>query len=243
MILFLITVLLLTIGALNLFISPVLSSKRAQETGKTAKYLYICAVVVVFTIVVPLVYGLSGKPELRDYPLKDRDLFSAETSVKSMAKLRRLERYLEKNPDDGAVWAELGRTYRMNGRYKEASSAFRNAIEWGVPADISNWHSLAETLIQANNGRINGEAKKALENVLRYRPADPKAVYFLGLAALQNDEPYKALALWRYLEQSLSENDPWLTVIHERITELGDITNINPRTVAPRDPLPLSKRQ
>ncbi len=243
MILFLILVLFLTIGALNLFILPILPLSKGHNMKKYVKYFYIVFVCLLFTAGVPFVYGKLGTPELRDYPLKERDLFSAETSVKNMAKVRRLERYLEQTPDDGPVWEELGRTYRAAGRYKEASTAFRNAIEWGVPEDIKNWHALAETLIQANNGRISGEAQKAFENVLRYRPDDPKAIYFLGLARLQNDEPYKALAMWRYLEQLLSANDPWLTVIHERIRELGGATSINPRKVSPQEPVPLSKRQ
>ncbi len=243
MILFLIIVLFLTIGALNLFILPILPVSRGHKIKKYVKYVYIPFVACLFVAGVPFLYGMLGRPDLPDYPLKQRDMFAAEASVKNMAKVRRLERYLEQNPDDGAVWEELGRTYRSAGRYKEASTAFRNAIEWGVPEDIKNWHSLAETLIQANNGRISGEAQKAFENVLRYRPDDSKAIYFLGLARLQNDEPYKALALWRYLEQMLSANDPWLTVIHERIAELGGATNINPRKVSPQEPVPFSKRQ
>ena len=117
------------------------------------------------------------------------------------------------------------------GYFAEAATAYRNAIEWGIPEDITNWHALAETLIQANNGRITGEAQKALENVLRYRPDDPKAIYFLGLARIQNKEPQKALALWRYLEQILSAEDPWLTVVHERIETLQDAIKTDPRAV------------
>ena len=96
---------------------------------------------------------------------------------------------------------------------------------------------MAETLIQANNGRITGEAQKALENVLRYRPDDPKAIYFLGLARIQNQEPQKALALWRYLEQILSAEDPWLTVIHERIDSLQETLQLDPRMVKPQAPV------
>ena len=84
-------------------------------------------------------------------------------------------------------------------------------------------------MIQANNGRITGEAQKALENVLRYRPDDPKAIYFLGLARIQNKEPQKALALWRYLEQILSAEDPWLIVVHERIETLQNAIKADPR--------------
>ena len=96
---------------------------------------------------------------------------------------------------------------------------------------------MAETLILANNGRITGEAQKALENVLRYRPDDPKAIYFLGMARIQNQEPQKALALWRYLEQILSAEDPWLTVIHERIGGLQETLQLDPRSVKPHAPV------
>ena len=162
-----------------------------------------------------------------DYPLIGRDQLQAEENTKYMAKIRRLEKYLKSFHNDEIVWKQLAQTYRSIGDYNKASIAYRNAIEWGIPEDITGWHSLAETLIQANNGKITGEAQKALENVLRYRPDDPKALYFLGLARLQNKEPQKALALWRFSEQSLSAEDPWLTVIQERISSLQKTLQIN----------------
>lgn len=241
MIIFLITILLLTIGALGLFIFPILPLRRGHKGSKQAKVAYICLVFFLFAVLVPVLYGSQGRPLMADYPLQGRDILEAETNVKSMARVRRLERYLALNPDDGIVWEQLAHTYRRTGYYDQAATAYRNAIEWGIPEDISNWHALAETLIQANNGRILGEAQKALENVLRYRPDDPKAIYFLGMARLQNKEPQKALALWRHLEQILSADDPWLTVIHERITDLQREMKIDPRTIKPQDPAPLSR--
>lgn len=241
MIIFLITTLLLTMTALSLFISPILPLRRRHHKIGYGKPAYIISVFFLFAFMVPILYGKYGSPALSDFPLNDRDSLIAEYSVKNMAKVRRLERYLSLNPDDGIVWEQLGQTYRSLGRYGQAAIAFRNAIEWGIPEDITNWHSLAETLIQANNGRILGEAQKALENVLRYRPDDAKAIYFLGLARLQNKEPHKALALWRHLEQILSAEDPWLTVIHERITRLADTMKIDPRTIKPQEPSPLAK--
>lgn len=239
MIYFLIIVLMLTIGALNLFILPIMPISRGHKMKKYTKYMYILFVFCLFSIFVPFLYGIFGTPELRDYPLSKRETLAAEASIKQMAQVRRLERYLDLNPDDGFVWEQLGQTYREAGQYHQASIAYRNAIEWGVPEDIKNWHALAETLIQANNGKILGEAQKALENVLRYRPNDPKAIYFLGLARLQNKEPRKALAMWRYLEQLLSAEDPWLTVIQERIHELAEEVNISPKKIKPQKPAPL----
>lgn len=174
---------------------------------------------------------------LPDYPLDQRDILDAENDTRTMARVRRLERYLNSNPDDGNVWEQLARNYRNAGYYDKAATAYRNAIEWGIPEDISKWHALAETIIQENNGRITGEAQKAFENVLRYRPDDPKALYFLGLARLQNKEPRKAFALWRYLQQSLSSEDPWQIVIQERIKTLQKILLIDPDTIPPQAPV------
>lgn len=237
MILFLTALLLLTIGALSLFIFPILPLRRGHGQSRTGKLIYICFVFFLFAVLVPALYGRQGKMLMPDYPLAGRDTLEAETQTRGMARVRRLERYLAANPDDGIVWEQLAQTYRSAGHYNEAATAYRNAIEWGIPQDITNWHALAETLIQANNGRITGEAQKALENVLRYRPDDPKAIYFLGLARIQNQEPQKALALWRYLEQILSAEDPWLTVIHERIDSLQETLQLDPRMVKPQAPV------
>lgn len=241
MVLFLTTLLLLTIGALSLFIFPILPLNRGHGKDKRAKLIYICFVFFLFAVLVPVLYGWRGKALMPDYPLAFRDTLQAEEKTHLMAKVRRMEKYLEAYSDDEIVWRHLAQAYRSAGYYDKAATAYRNAIEWGIPEDISGWHSLAETLIQANNGRITGEAQKALENVLRYRPDDPKAIYFLGLARLQNKEPQKALALWRYLEQSLSAEDPWLTVIHERIAFLQKTLRTDARAIKPQAPLPVIK--
>ena len=237
MILFLITLLLLTIGALMLFIFPILPLKRGHRYFFISKLIYIGFVFFLFAGLVPVLYGKNEKMLLPDYPLDQRDILDAENDTRTMARVRRLERYLNSNPDDGNVWEQLARNYRNAGYYDKAATAYRNAIEWGIPEDISKWHALAETIIQENNGRITGEAQKAFENVLRYRPDDPKALYFLGLARLQNKEPRKAFALWRYLQQSLSSEDPWQIVIQERIKTLQKILLIDPDTIPPQAPV------
>ena len=237
MILFLIAVLLSTLSALGLFLMPVLAVPRKKRTPAHLARLF--GVLFLFTIAVPAAYGYYGRPGMPDFPQKSRDVVSAEYNVAEMVRIRRLERYLIETPDDGTMWEQLGAVYRANGLYVQAANAYRNAIEFGVPQNIGNWHALAETLIQANGGKIVAEAQKALENVLRYRPDNPKALYFLGLARLQNNDPQKALALWRYLEQKLSEDDPWLAVVEERILTLGKRLNIAPETVPPQAPKPL----
>ena len=237
MILFLITLLLLTIGALMLFIFPILPLKRGHRYFFISKLIYIGFVFFLFAVLVPVLYGKNEKMLLPDYTLDQRDILDAENDTRTMARVRRLERYLNSNPDDGNVWEQLARNYRNAGYYDKAATAYRNAIEWGIPEDISKWHALAETIIQENNGRITGEAQKAFENVLRYRPDDPKALYFLGLARLQNKEPRKAFALWRYLQQSLSSEDPWQIVIQERIKTLQKILLIDPDTIPPQAPV------
>lgn len=90
MILFLILVLVLTVGALNLFILPIMPLSRGHKIGKFVKYAYISFVFLLFCIALPVLYGVVGNPTLRDYPLRNRDLFAAETSLKSMARVRRL---------------------------------------------------------------------------------------------------------------------------------------------------------
>lgn len=230
MVLFLITLLLLTIGALSLFIFPILPITRGHGKSMRNKRIYVFCVFFLFAVFVPVLYGKHSNVLMKDHPLANRDLLLAEENTKHMAHIRRLEKYLNVYHNDGIVWKQLAQIYRSIGDYNKAAVAYRNAIEWGIPEDITGWHSLAETLIQANNGKITGEAQKALENVLRYRPDDPKALYFLGLARLQNKEHQKALALWRFSEQSLSAEDPWLTVIQERISSLQKALQTDPRS-------------
>ena len=171
---FLIAVLLLTIGALSLFIFPILPFRREKNSLVFAKRGYIVFVFMLFAVLVPVMYTHFGAPVMHDYPLVVRDTLEAEKAPADMAHVRRLERYLEAHPDDGAVWEQLGAAYRDAALYDQAVTAFRNAIEWGIPEDITNWHALAETLIRAHNGRILGEAQKACATV----PTTPKPFIF-----------------------------------------------------------------
>ncbi|MCQ2914846.1 MAG: tetratricopeptide repeat protein [Alphaproteobacteria bacterium] len=233
MLFFLISVLLLTIGSLCLFIFPIVPLKPQTKLGIYAKRGYIVFVFILFAIIVPTGYTCNKNAFLPDCPLKSRDKIIMEKDPHLMAELRRYEYYLEKTPDDSYIWSQIGQLYRDAKLFDQAASAYRNAIKWGIPADITNWHALAQTTIQASNGKITGEAQKAFENVLRYRPDDATALYFIGLARLQNNEPRKALAIWRYLEQILSIHDPWLELIQERIKELSLALKMDPALITP----------
>lgn len=237
MLLFLICILIMTILALSLFIFPVLKITKDTPNFKRIKIAYIWSILILFAVIIPAFYTKQKFSFIPDAPLAQRDKVEMEKDPELMAKIRRYERYLEKTPDDAVVWEQYAEILRDSKLYDKAVNAYRNAIRWGITADITNWHALAETIIRANNGRITAEAQKALDNVLRYRPNDPKAIYFLGLARLQNKDPQQAMALWRHLERILSSQDPWLIIIHERIKELQDRTKINPATVLPYEPV------
>ena len=135
---FLIAVLLLTVGALSLFIFPILSFHREKKSFVYFKHGYIVFVFLIFAVLVPVLYTHFGAPVMQDYPLAIRDTLEAEESPADMAQVRRLERYLNAHPDDGTVWEQLGSAYRDAALYDQAAVAFRNAIEWGIPEDITN---------------------------------------------------------------------------------------------------------
>ena len=190
MILFLTALLLMTIGALTLFIFPILPLNRGRGKAGNAKKFYIGFVFFLFAVLVPVLYGRQGRVMMPDYPLNARDTLEAETQTTRMAKIRRLERYLSATPDDGGVWQRLAEAYRGAGYYDQAATAYRNAIEWGIPQDISNWHALAETIIQANNGRITGFRGRAAKSAgkrfaLSSRRSESRLFHGVGAIAKQ----------------------------------------------------------
>ena len=140
----------------------------------------------------------SARPTCRDSrvasrataPLQNRSL---ETLV------AQVEEHLEKNPEDGRGWEVIAPVYVRLGRLEDAVKARRNALRINKDErrkpDLEA--ELGETLIAAANGVVTQEAKAAFDRAVAQDARHPKARFFLGVAAHQDGEGAKALAIWR----------------------------------------------
>jgi cytochrome c-type biogenesis protein CcmH len=173
-------------------------------------------------VVIPLgaicVYLVLGSPNLPGQPLAQR--FAAPADANSVAGLiARVETHLERNPDDGRGWDVVAPIYMRLGRFDDAIRAYRSALKLeGETADRQA--SLGEALAGAAGGVITSDAKGAFERALVLDKSNPRAQFYLGLAAEQDGRASEAVDRWQSLIAHAPADAPWLAYVREALARV-----------------------
>ncbi|MEK9282089.1 MULTISPECIES: c-type cytochrome biogenesis protein CcmI [unclassified Bradyrhizobium] len=165
------------------------------------------------------VYIPLGSPALRDFPLAQRD--RAPGMAQSLENLVvQVEQHLEKNPTDGRGWNVLAPVLERLGRYDDAVRAYRNSLTYnGESAERRS--DLGEALTATAGGVVTTEAKTEFERAHALNADDPKANYFLGLAAEQDGRKDDAASIWRALLAKAPADAPWRHLVQSSLTRVG----------------------
>lgn len=185
----------------------------------------------VLGVAVPLaafgVYSWQGSPGLAGKPAAEsaRQSVTGPTATapadNEMTRLvDRLADKLRENPDDPQGWTLLARSLSMLERYDDAAEAFAQAASL-LPDDAEIRALYGAALIAANQGEIGGGARLAFVEALRRNPKEPRARFYLGLAALQAGDRNDALARWRALAADSQQDDQWMPMLRERMARLS----------------------
>ena len=126
--------------------------------------------------------------------------------------MAQVEAHLEKNPTDGRGWNVLAPVLARLGRYDDAVRAYRNSITYN--GDSAERRSdLGEALVGSAGGVVTSEAKAEFERAVAQNADDPKANYFLGLAAEQDGRNADAASIWRAMLAKAPPNAPWRPLV------------------------------
>jgi cytochrome c-type biogenesis protein CcmH len=175
------------------------------------------AAIVLLPLVAAAFYLPLGSPMLPDQPLAARATQPRETqSVESL--IAQVESYLEKNPQDGRGWEVIAPIYLRIGRVEDAVKARRNALRInGETAErVTN---LGEAQVAAANGVVTADAKASFERAVNLDRRDPKARYFLGLAAEQDGQRTEAAAIWRAMLQETPDAS-WADFVRQSLARV-----------------------
>ena len=165
-------------------------------------------------------YLAFGSPRLGDFPLASRTR-TADVNQPLDNMVAQVEAHLEKNPADGRGWTVLAPVLARLGRYDDAVRAYRNAITHA--GDSAERRSdLGEALAGAAGGVVTAEAKAEFERAVAQSAGEPKASYFLGLAAEQDGRQADAAAIWRGLLAKAPADAPWRPLIEAALARVGD---------------------
>jgi cytochrome c-type biogenesis protein CcmH len=160
-----------------------------------------------------------GSPQLPDFPLAARTRTPDPTqSLENL--VAQVEQHLEKNPTDGRGWRVLAPVLERLGRYDDAVRAYRNSIAYNGE-DAGRRADLGEALVAVAGGVVTAEARGEFERAHALDADEPKASYFLGLAAEQDGRTQDAASIWRALLAKAPADAPWRTLVAESLSRVG----------------------
>jgi cytochrome c-type biogenesis protein CcmH len=104
------------------------------------------------------------------------------------AMVGQLARRLEKQPDDLEGWLMLGRSYAVIEQFPLSVRAYQRANQISAGRSVEALSGLAEALILADRGGLEGQAGKLFEQALAIDPKSTKALFYSAIAALERGE-------------------------------------------------------
>src|SRR3954471_2492021 len=140
-----------------------------------------------------VLYLALGSPQMPGQPLQAR--LRALHDDRSIASLvTQVEAHLAQNPNDARGYAVLAPVYLELGRLDDAVNARHRVLALaGETADRQA--DLGEALTAAAKGIVTAEAKNAFERAVALNASEPKARFFLGVAAMQDGDRAKAASI------------------------------------------------
>lgn len=194
------------------------------------------AAIAIIIILVPAgagtVYAFLGSPNLPGQPYAWR--MEHDPQLASASAADKLKALLEANPN-AAGYANLGAMYFAARNYKEASAAYRRAVNLGS-TDVATWSALGESIVMSNDGAVIPEAMAAFTHALHLDPRSERSRFYMGLAEEQIGQLRKAVAIWRDLENTSDPNAPWMGLVREHITYFSKQGGFDPSSVRPSPP-------
>jgi cytochrome c-type biogenesis protein CcmH len=199
------------------------SREAVAETSDPARarnFAALAVLVLIPAIALP-VYLTRGAPDMPSFPLASREPETPANpqDLNVAAAIQQIETHLAQNPDDGRGHEVLAPIYMRMERHADAARAFGVALR--VLGPTADRHAnLGEALVFAANGVVTAEAKAAFDAALALDAKHVKARFFLALAAQQDGDKPKAVALLTSLREDLPDS-PLKSEIGKQLEEMG----------------------
>lgn len=194
---------------------------RAPPVAASVRLRRFAAVIALVGLpVVSVAFYLSlGSPQLGDFPLAERA--STPAATQSLDNLvAQVEAHLEKNPTDGRGWNVLAPVLARLGRYDDAVRAYHNSITYNGDGPERR-ADLGEVMVAAAGGVVTTDAKAEFERAIAQNADEPKANYFLGLAAEQDGRGTEAVSIWRAMLAKGAPDAPWRPLVQAALARAG----------------------
>jgi cytochrome c-type biogenesis protein CcmH len=150
--------------------------------------------VLTLALVIPLgaaaAYWWLGNPSAID-PQSSRQ--AGQEQIQKM--VAQLAAKLQANPDNPQGWAMLGRSYKVLGRYDDASKAYAHAGSF-VESNADLLVEYADVLALSQDSNLQGRPTELLAKALTLDPKHPMALLMTGVSAYQREDYRAAITHW-----------------------------------------------
>ncbi len=192
--------------------------KAPAQVSQTRVRLATALGLVLIPAVALGLYARVGHPDWPDLPLQAR-LDSEPGRMDLATAIAKVEAHLAQNPSDGRGYEVLVPAYLRIGRVEDAVRAASTALR--LLGDSPERLSLyGETLVYAAQGVVTKEAQEAFTKAVAKGALVPKASLYLGLAAEQDGDKPRALAIWKKLLAD-APTAPWAESLRQKLIALS----------------------
>ena len=179
----------------------------------------LATVLVAMPLCAAAVYSSIGSPWLDDLPMASRFRSAGAAPARDVLSAQ-IEEYLAANPTVESSSTVSAPELMRLGRYAEAIRAYRTSIE--VSGDSAERLSdLGEAIARAAGGAVTTEARAEFERAVAQNADDPKAGYFLGLAAEQDGRTTDAASIWRGMLAKAATDAPWRPLLRSSLARVS----------------------
>ncbi len=195
------------------------ASAAAPAAAGSNRPQWVSAVVI--AAVLPMaaggLYFVLGNPAAITHVRPAQEALGDDAQITAM--VEGLAKKLQANPEDGAGWGMLGRSYRALGRFEASALAYGEAAKRLPPTAqlLTDW---AESVAQVQGRSLAGQPTDLLNRALALDPNYPKALALSGAAAMERNDPGTAITQWKRLRSVLPEGSPELPRIDGVIAQL-----------------------
>jgi cytochrome c-type biogenesis protein CcmH len=207
---------------------------KDEDQAPSSKVERRWSTVVVALAVPALAVGMYAKLSNWDW-----DAASARSTdqINVEEMLRSLEKKLEANPDNAPGWIMLGRSYVQLRRYARGVDAYQHAYDLTKGENLEAITGLGEALIMMEPATLAGRAGQLFDEALVKDPRDPRALWYGGMAALQNGQLRVSRDRFVLLLEAENLPDDMRTMLQGQVEELngqlGEAGNVVPNAGTP----------
>jgi cytochrome c-type biogenesis protein CcmH len=140
--------------------------------------------------------------------------------------VKKLEKRMAENPNDSEGWRMLGWSYYNTGRYKDAVTAYRRAVD--LQQDNPTLKALlGEAMVVEAESTVTDAALAVFDQVLAINPNDERARFFKGVSKAQKGDVKGAIDEWIALYKIAPAEAEWAADLRTRIEETAKQAKID----------------